>query len=340
MSKPMTRHDESYKLLFSHREMVEDLLRGFVRETWVETLAFSTLEKVNASYVSDTLEPRADDLVWRVRWGQETLYIYLLLEFQSDVQRFMGVRLMSYVALLYQDLLRSRELSPRGLLPPVMPVVIYNGGREWTAPRDVAHLIEAQPEELGRYRPCFSYLVLDEWHLPAGELPSLDNLVAALFALERSEGPDEVRRIVTHLAERLKRPEHRRLQRAFTTWLRTVLLPARLPGAVLPAVEGLKEFQTMLDEHSRDWTRNWIEQGVERGHARGLAEGRAEGRTEGLEMGRRMGEATLLRRQLERRFGTLPASYRKLLEEADAEQLLDWGERLLDAASPEEVFGL
>lgn len=38
-------HDHSYKLLFTHPEMVADLLRGFVREDWVAELDFSTLEK-------------------------------------------------------------------------------------------------------------------------------------------------------------------------------------------------------------------------------------------------------------------------------------------------------
>ncbi len=39
-------YDHSYKALFSHAEMVADLLRGFVREEWVNELDFSTLEKV------------------------------------------------------------------------------------------------------------------------------------------------------------------------------------------------------------------------------------------------------------------------------------------------------
>ena len=63
----MAKHDSAYKLLFSHALMVEDLLKGFVREEWVEKLDFSTLEKVNGSYVSDDLRQRADDVVWRVR---------------------------------------------------------------------------------------------------------------------------------------------------------------------------------------------------------------------------------------------------------------------------------
>jgi hypothetical protein len=40
-------HDHSYKLLFSHPEMVADLLRGFVHEGWVEQLDFASLEKVS-----------------------------------------------------------------------------------------------------------------------------------------------------------------------------------------------------------------------------------------------------------------------------------------------------
>ena len=39
----MAKHDTSYKELFSHPEMVADLIRGFVREEWVAQLDFSTL---------------------------------------------------------------------------------------------------------------------------------------------------------------------------------------------------------------------------------------------------------------------------------------------------------
>jgi len=47
-------HDHSYKLLFSHPEMVADLLRGFVIEDWVKDLDFTTLERVSGCYVAAT----------------------------------------------------------------------------------------------------------------------------------------------------------------------------------------------------------------------------------------------------------------------------------------------
>lgn len=124
----MHEHDRSYRLLFAQPRMVEDLVREFVPEAWVERLDFSTLERVNASFVSTKLKRRESDMVWKLRRRDGApVYVYLLLEFQSSVDRFMAVRLMAYVALLYQDLMDRGELTPDGLLPLVLPLVVYNG---------------------------------------------------------------------------------------------------------------------------------------------------------------------------------------------------------------------
>ncbi len=50
-----TQYDQSYKRLFSHPKMVEDLLRGFIHKDWVKELDFSTLEVFKDSFVSDNL---------------------------------------------------------------------------------------------------------------------------------------------------------------------------------------------------------------------------------------------------------------------------------------------
>ena len=59
----------------------------------------------------------------------------------------------------------------------------------------------------------------------------------------------------------------------------------------------------------------------------------------GREEGRKEGEALLLRRQLLRRFGAVPAWAETRLQGATTEQLEAWGERILDAATLDEVFG-
>ncbi len=61
----------------------------------------------------------AANIYWRVRWGQDWLYVYLLMEFQSSVDPWMAVRIQTYLGLLYQDLIRAEQLSVAGRLPPV-----------------------------------------------------------------------------------------------------------------------------------------------------------------------------------------------------------------------------
>lgn len=65
------------------------------------------LERVPDSFVGEDWRGREGDVIWRVRWGERWLYLYLLIEFQSSVDRFMAVRLLTYIGLLYQDIIKA-----------------------------------------------------------------------------------------------------------------------------------------------------------------------------------------------------------------------------------------
>jgi len=128
----------------------------------------------------------------RVRWGGERwLYVYLLLEFQATVDPFMALRVMVYVGLLYQHLIKQRQLPESGKLPAILPLVLYNGFANWGGARDIAELIEEVPGGLELYRPQLRYCLLDERRIAAEEIASLRNVAAALFRLEQSRKPEE-----------------------------------------------------------------------------------------------------------------------------------------------------
>jgi predicted transposase/invertase (TIGR01784 family) len=300
-------HDTGYKMLFSHPEMVADLLRGFVREDWVGQLDFSTLERVPASFISDKRHKRESDVVWRLRWrgGDRWLYVYLLLEFQSTIEPFMAVRVMTYVGLLYQQLIRQHLLTPEGLLPPVLPIVLYNGKALWGAARDVAELVATIPSGLEQYRPQLRYCLLDEGRIAASELESLRNLSAALIRLERSRSPEDVLGVLESLLTWLDEPELSELRRSFATWMQDILLPARLPGVEIPKLAELQEVKSMLAERVVEWTQEWKQEGFQ------------EGIEKGKELQKEQVVETLrgvLLAALEQRFGPLPEETRRQVE--------------------------
>jgi predicted transposase/invertase (TIGR01784 family) len=314
----MPDHDHGYKRLFSHPKMIRDLLHGFVPADWIAELDFSTLEKYPTEFIDDRLRNRRSDVIWRVRRGFEWLYLYLLLEFQSGVHPFMAARVFTYIDLLYQDLIRSRQLlgKPRRL-PAVLPIVLYNGRRPWTASTDLESLIEPGPPSLAPYRPQTRYLLINESAYTDAHLASMRNLAAALFRLENSQGPEAVREVLTALSEWLTEPDQAELRRSFLIWLREGFLQARLPAVSFPELNNLEEVRNMLTERVVDWTQQWKQ------------EGRQEGRQEGLTSERR-----LLLRLIRRRFGETIATQSTLaLERIEQPTVFeDLGEELLDCA--------
>jgi predicted transposase YdaD len=92
--------DTDYKAIFSHPEMVADIITGFAPGPWLSDIDFSTLEPFKSSFVSDADEAdeRHSDLIWRVRCKGTWLYVYLLFEFQSTINQFMAIRMLVYLA--------------------------------------------------------------------------------------------------------------------------------------------------------------------------------------------------------------------------------------------------
>ena len=357
----MSTHDNAYKHLFSHPDAVRDLLRGFVVEDWVALLDFDTLEKVSGSYVSDDLRDREDDIIWRIRMKQpssegdtppqgEWVYVYLLLEFQSSVDNFMAVRILTYIGLLYQDLIKSGQVKSQpgqaAKLPPVFPLVLYNGVRPWNAERELEQLIEPVPASLGAYRPRLRYFLMDEGRVSEESLQQSDNTIASLVQIERALDPTQLAPLIEKLANQLKAPQNTELRRAFAVWINRIVLRRFNPKGDLPETQDLPEVQHMIGERIDIWKEQLIEQGMlagkiegmQQGMQQGKLEGKLEGVHEGMQQGKLEGQAELLRRVLIRRFGILPAAVETQISAASLEQIESWFDQSMDAPSLGVVF--
>ncbi len=250
------------------------------------------------------------------------LSLYLLIEFQSTVDRYMALRMMVYQGLLYQDLVRKGDISSDGRLPPILPIVLYNGQRKWTAVEDVYDLIVTVPSLVEQFKPRVRYLLVDEQSYPDGELASKRNLVAALFRLEQN--PLTMGEVLESLQVWLRdEPE---LRRMFSVWIRASLGRRIDFGEHLPEVNDLQELKIMMTDRLEEWAK-------ER-EAKGLQQGMQQGRQEG----RQEGEALALQRLLARRFGEVSPAVLDRIGAASREQIEAWLDRVLEAPTLEAVF--
>ena len=257
-------HDSGRKDIFGHKQVVVDFLRGYVHQPWVQSVDFDSLERVNSSYVHEADQQRIGDVVWRLKLkdGGGWVYTYLLLELQSKIERHMALRMMVYVGLLYQDLIKQKQFGPDGLLPAIFPAVIYNGKRPWNAPLQLSELITQVPEPMRAFLPNMSYYLLDE-----GRVQPLapDNILSTIIEMERAPDAKQLSAALERARKLLDASGNQSLGRTLLAWLKRVVLRFMAPGLKLDQLNYLEELQTMLAENVIMWTQKWKQEGLQEG---------------------------------------------------------------------------
>lgn len=181
-------HDIGYKRLFGNKTIFRQLIETFVEEDWVQELDFDQATPLDKSFVSDHYKETESDIIYSVPLlmadgTMQDVFFYILVEFQSTVQRFMVLRMLHYVTGFYLDFLHTHGIKSVKKLPAILPIVLYNGEERWTAPENIADLIEDYPP-LGKYRPDFEYLKLIENEYSKEGLLKTRNIVTLLFLVE------------------------------------------------------------------------------------------------------------------------------------------------------------
>lgn len=306
----MSVHDAAYRQIFSHTWVLQSLLDAVLPAELSCLLDRSGGQLVPTSYFSRGGRSRQADLVWRVpRRDDQEQYVLLSLEHQSTVDPLMALRMATYCSLLLENMARREGLQAGGL-PLVLPVAVYSGTRRWTAPVCLDALFVSAPELWKRYQPRQEYLLIEQKkQLMNGSLPA-DSLLGLIFRLHHHQSLDELRELIQTLNYCLAGDAAQGLRRTLLEWVMHGLLPERLPGVPLPSLKHFSEIPTMLEDRPPNWTEQWMAQG----------------------------QQSLLRHQMEHRFGPLAPHFQEMLDQSSEADVQAWSLNLLTADSLQQVF--
>ncbi|MBP7963697.1 MAG: Rpn family recombination-promoting nuclease/putative transposase [Caldilineaceae bacterium] len=265
----MNIHDSGYKRLFSNKTIFRQLMQTFVTEPWVKDLDFEQMETVDKSFVSDHYKETESDLIYRVGLHGREVYIYVLLEFQSTVDRWMAVRMLNYITDFYMDYIAARKDKDIVKLPAVFPMLLYNGDRSWTAPVNIAELIESEPS-LGRYGLNFEYFKIVEHEFSREQLLGIRNIVSTLFL---AEAHYDIEVLIAELPSLFAREDDRQAASLFLNWFRQLWEHGRVAPADYAEIEesyrsteeAREMLLTALEKEREAFRREGFEQGIEQG---------------------------------------------------------------------------
>jgi predicted transposase YdaD len=330
-----TPHDALVKVIFSQLAHAAGLLCAVLPPPMVARMDFSSLVLRPGSFVNRLLRARHTDLLFSVKVAGQEVLIYILFEHQGTVDALMALRLLQYMARIWERHTQNHPEAQR--LPPIVPVVLHHSKVGWSASTTFEGLLDVDEETLaalGEHTVRMRF-VLDDISLASDEtlrgraMTALGRL--ALWCLRHGREPDELMARLRSwrkvLAEVRRAPNGR--EALFVVWKYIAdaylqkgghtpqdVLAMLMEAAGEEATEEIMTLSDMLRE-----------------------EGRVEGEQKGLKKGRTEGERKILVKQLRLRFGELSDEVVARVRAAGPKQLERWAERVLTAPSLDEVLG-
>ncbi|MEZ4435202.1 MAG: Rpn family recombination-promoting nuclease/putative transposase [bacterium] len=347
-------HDAYFKLVFSRPEVAADALRRLLPGPLAAAIDWDRLELLPGEFVDEDLSGHRADLVFRVPLRGQTAFVFVLYEHQSSVDPMMPFRVLVYMVGIWKTWRRDNPDARH--LPPIVPVVLYNGERPWSAPLDFHALFATDPallDGLARHLPAFEVLIDDLARTDDDTIERQTRRALATVALimlrHGARDPDLVaviERLSRHLSAVAAEPGGLEALRSTLYYalcndaLDPRLIARAIASNVDPEVRAVmvSTAQQLYDEGHERGREEGREEGREAGREEGREEGREAGREEGREEGRDQAEALMLHNGLRYRFGAVPDALRARIEAATHEERDRWFQRLFTAATLADVF--
>ncbi len=315
-------HDKLFKLSMGEIGIARDFFKSHLPESLLNKLNLSTLRLRKNSFIDEAYKSTEADVLYSVLLEKSTAYLYILCEHQSKIDFNIAFRLLTYT---FRIMEKHQQQFPNVSLPIVYPLVVYSGEKLWDAPLDIFSLFGEQ-ESLARELLFKPYHLLDLSRMDDDIMRQQAGHGLVAFVLKYRQARDFANFLETLLPWIEELEKHNE----YGTFLGKVVLKYVLNGID----SGQKDiFMQKIIGYLSDELRGEAmtiaqqlrEEGFEKGMHQGLQQGLLHGRV-------------LVIQFLRHRFGELPSCYAQMIMQADADALLQWGKKALDANNLIEVF--
>ena len=312
-------HDRFAKALLSDPEKAGIFLRERLPKEIAELLAPEPPKLVPGSFVDKELREHLTDRLFKAKTiSGRTALLYILIDHKSSPDKKVGWQFQKYMTkALEQWVLENPNWK---LLPAIVPFLFYHGAAEWKIPDEFLALVDAE-EGWQPYLLNFRFPVFDLGKIPDGKLSCHPQLRAWLLAAKYATRKGRQLEVKEFLVEVLTDSGE-----DFSVIVRYMMETYQSFGEetfreIIRRVRPEKEAE-MMSQFAQEI----------------IAQGKPEWLKQGWQQGRQEESASMLSRQLQRRFQEVPSWASEKIAKADLSTLEEWSLRFVDAQSLEDVF--
>ena len=176
-------HDKLFKQAFSRQEMAVDFFRNYLPADIHARIDWETLHLQPGTFTDEALRGSESDLLYTVKIDNHPTLLYCLFEHQSSPDPWMPLRLLRYIIGIWDQFRKQSKKATK--LPPILPIILYQGGDTWTCDASLSSLIDI-PAGLDIYQPDFQHLLVDLNQIASENIQGQPSLRTILLALKTS----------------------------------------------------------------------------------------------------------------------------------------------------------
>ena len=291
-------HDKGYKRIFSIKKNFLDFIKKYIGFDWMMELTEKDLVLIDKEFITDQFDTYESDLVYKVNTKKGSVYLFFLLELQSYNDFTMPFRLLVYITAIWLDYFKNCDKDARRKksfrLPAVVPIVLHNGERSWTASSRFKEMID-KAELFGNYAVDFEYVLVSIKNLDTAQIRQSNTLVDNIFLADKKRTRKEWTENMSELLQRIREMETEDLNE-WITWFSNVIRKLNEDERNTFIEQIRKGDEKFMCSSFERLLMKENEQGEKRGRREGKIEGKIEDIIELLE---ELGEPSeMLRKQI------------------------------------------
>lgn len=283
--------DNSFKDIFGNKQLFYEFIKDYIQIDIFKDITPDDIEDISGRFIDAFNENRDSDTVKQINLKDNNLFVLCLVEHQSSVKYLMSFRMLEYMVLIWKDYIKkiteeaqkiNKNAEPSELkrfrLPPILPIVFYEGKGNWTAEVQFKEKVFLN-EVFEKYIPKFEYRVVNLNNYTKEDLLEIPDLLSLIFLIDKVKSPKEfkllkdipkeyVEKVTKDTSEELLKM----LARIIKSFLERVNAPREEIDHIVDQVYKRRfiEMFTMLEEYDVQATRRearekGIEEGIEKG---------------------------------------------------------------------------
>jgi len=316
-------YDSAFKKIFSDKNISFQFIKAFVPELSGLDIEMDDLFLEETTFTDPNLSDKEDDILYRLRYRGKEIYVYILMEHQSSVDYLMPYRILVYMTRIWERYVNNaKDKRKKGFkLPPIIPIVFYDGVRRWTAEIEFEKKVDDYVEFM-KYVPHFYYSLVDVGNIEKWRLKKMNNALSLFLTLDASK-KEEVTKVVKEakgIFDGFPEEEKDLVRKYMKTYLK-VLTVRHGTDVMEEESEFTGEVDEVLTIFEAKLKRN-LKREREKGMEEGIEKGIKEGMEKGMEKGRLESTQEDVIDAVEAKFDEVPEDIAKMIKEIKDMDLL------------------